>query len=305
MTLTGTPLDHPLTPGSPEWLALITASQIPKICNLTPPDWGTRNSVWHEKRGTLPPQKTNKAMQRGTDREAAVLAHYARLIGAESLTPSRTWISDSNPNHAATPDAEIWDRELQHIVDAKTSETVHLWGSEIPAYYTAQIQWDMYVIGCDLAKIVAEGPFEWWNERPKVFEVPRDEAWIKFLVDEADRFTELLDMGIEPDAEYKSAREVEALRWKYPTITEGDAGVDIPDELAIPYLASLAGVIDADEAKTAATAHLLEFLKDDRKAMWNGVQLGSRRKGTPPTFAAARGLADKAHDLLTTKDKAA
>ena len=163
----------------------------------------------------------------------------------------------------------------------------------------------MYVIGCDLAKVVASGPFEWWNERPKVFEVPRDEAWIKFLVDEAERFTELLDMGIEPDAEYKSAREVEALRWKYPTITEGDAGVDLPDELAIPYLASLAGVIDADEAKTAATAHLLEFLKDDRKAMWNGIHLGSRRKGAPPSFAAARGLADKAHDLLTTKDKAA
>lgn len=52
-TLTGFQLPEPLIPGSESWLATTSASQLCQITGSAPKKWGTRNSLWHEKRGDV------------------------------------------------------------------------------------------------------------------------------------------------------------------------------------------------------------------------------------------------------------
>lgn len=144
-----------LTPGSPEWAKLVTASKVAAILGVS--RWDSPRSMWHKMHGDLPAESEGTTVQkRGHYLEPAILA----------------WWRDQHPEHAeyrdqpfyrlgdwaaATPDATAllgtegeadWHRV---IVDAKSVADDSEWGDPgtdaIPSDYLSQVFWQMHVSG--------------------------------------------------------------------------------------------------------------------------------------------------------------
>lgn len=148
-----------MTPGDAEWTKLMTASKVAAVLGLSP--WQSPYSLWHEMRGDVERPETNDQQRRGTYLEAGVLA----------------WWRDQHPDiddwtdqpeyalgdwAAATPDRDAFiDCEHENrgdctndchvLVEAKTASYDDDWGDPgtdaIPAYYYAQVMWQMHVSG--------------------------------------------------------------------------------------------------------------------------------------------------------------
>lgn len=148
-----------LTPGSPEWTKLMTASKVSAVLGLSP--WQSPYSLWMEMSGRVQRPDANDAQRRGTYLEAGVLAWWL-----DQHPDIDDW--NDQPEYrkgdwaAATPDRSAW-LDCEHdnrsdcttrclvLVEAKTVARSDDWGDpgtdQIPAYYYAQVVWQMHVSG--------------------------------------------------------------------------------------------------------------------------------------------------------------
>ncbi|SFA38149.1 putative phage-type endonuclease [Rhodococcoides kroppenstedtii] len=172
MTLTGTLLTTPLEPGSPEWLATYSASQVAAICGLS--KWDTPRSIYDAKKGITPPNVQTDAMGRGHEFEPMIREWVATQNPTWGVLDAGCFTHHEKPTHTATPDAIIvTETGVWELLEIKTAEDLHTWGDTPPIYYLVQVMWQMYVTGAPRCHIAACGPFELFNRRPRIFTIER------------------------------------------------------------------------------------------------------------------------------------
>lgn len=299
MTLTGTLLDTPLTPGGPEWLATYSASQVAAICGLS--KWDTPRSIYDAKKGITPPNVQTDAMGRGHEFEPLIRGWVEKHNPTWTVTETGCWAHHENTTHTATPDGIIvTDTGDTELLEIKTAEDLHTWGDTLLITYQVQVMWQMYVTGAQRCHVAACGPFEIFNRRPKMFVVERNDEDIDALVRRVDQFDKALRAGLQPAADHTRASDQLAVRYANDTIVD-NPGVEIPDELAVPYLTAFAAEAGVQQMKAKTASELLEFLGAQKKATYKGRTIATRVNGrgdNPPTLRGATGLADIATTLL-------
>lgn len=155
-----------MTPGDEQWTRTMTASKVAAVLGLSP--WQSPYSLWMEMSGRVNRPQSNDAQRRGTYLEAGVLAWWRDQHKGESPWAASVGYEDEwherwteQPEYAlgdwaaATPDAvafvEVPDRWEAVLVEAKTAARSDDWGDpgtdDIPAYYYAQVTWQMHVSG--------------------------------------------------------------------------------------------------------------------------------------------------------------
>ncbi|MDH6283144.1 YqaJ viral recombinase family protein [Prescottella agglutinans] len=302
ITLTGRRLEVDLEPGSPEWLATYSASQVAAICGLS--EWDTERSIYDAKKDIVPAQPQTDVQGRGHEFEPLIRGWVAKQNPEWTVLETGTWAHLERHWQTANPDAEIikpsGDLELLEI---KTADDIREWGDVPPIKYLVQCMWQMDVIGARRTHLAACGPFELFHRRPKMFEIdynPREAAMLRERVLDFDR---KLRAGIQPPADHTRECDRLAVRYANTTIID-DPGVEVPDDLAEIYLSPYLEADRVVAAKKSGASLLLEFLGTSRKATYRGVTIATRvngRNGTPPSLRASNGLAEKAADLLNGK----
>ena len=306
--LTGHQLDVDLEPGSPEWLQTVSASQIATIVGLTPPQWETPFSLWMKKQGRMPAPEQTDAQGRGHEFEPLIRQWFAKAHPEVAVLTTGTWQHNMRTWQTANPDALIYDPldplDPDALLEIKTAADLREWSDGVPDYYQCQAQWQMDVTGIRSVIFAVCGPFELFDRRPKEYVISYDPIAAARLREAAIRFTESLELDIAPDEDLTTEPDRLAIRFQHTAVIDNPP-VDLPDEIAIPYLTALAETKRIEGDKARWSAEVAKYLGDSKAAAWHGVTLGTRRKTDPPSFSAAKGIADKAPDLLNPKASAA
>ena len=301
--MTATLLPEPLQPGSPEWLQTISASKVAAILGLSP--WATAYSLWHDMAGTTPREKETQVQNDGTYWEPEIREWFADAHPEWFVGETTTWRNDARPWQTADPDGLLYagDAALAHDDHAPAFAGLEVkcvhdylgsagWGKpgtdEVPDYYRVQAVWQMDTLGLDRVIFAVCGFRELMERKPAEYVVEYDAAEAARLRSKMNAFRMSVAMGVEPDPDFYRDEDYRALKFKNREVSA--AGVDIPDELAIPWLEALAAADEAAKTEARTRGALVEFLGTGKTAEWHGAKLGSRRRTTPPSFSKATGL---------------
>ena len=292
---------HPNTPepGSAEWLMYITASKAATILGLAPKKWGTKYSLYHQMRGTFPVQAENSSMSRGRIFEPIIANAFAAENPHLEVQRTGMWVHNDRTWQAATPDRLIVDANGEVSgLEVKTARDLREWGDSIPLHYLCQIQFQMDVIGYRRTYLAVCGAFEMFDLKPKVYVIDYDPGDAKLIRRLCQEFQSEVALGIEPNPNHASDADRLALRYANTSIVD-DPGVDVPAEIAVPYLEAFAAEAAVVLEKKRTGSVLLEYLGSSKKATFNGHTIASRvnSKGAP-SIRATSGLAEKAPEIL-------
>jgi hypothetical protein len=305
-SLTGFQLPEFLAPGTPPWWAKYSASQVAAICGLS--DYDTPRSVHDAKTGIVPPQPQTAVMGRGHEFEPLIRGWVADANPQWTVVDgtNTTWQHEVRDWQIATPDATIHLDGGMELLEIKTAQNLHEWGDVPPLGYLVQCMWQMDVIGADRTHLAACGPFELFNRRPKMFVIEYNPREAAMLRERVLAFDAAMQAGIQPPADHTKDSDRLAVRYAN-TMIRDDPGVDVPAEIAVPYLEAFAAEASVAEAKKATGSTLLEFLGESKKATFRGVTIATRVNGSggkPPSLRATNKLADKAPEILAEKSAA-
>lgn len=158
--------------GSPEWLSLrknkVTATDTAKIMGTNP--WCSSYGLWEEKLGFRETQVLNDKMKEGS-----FLERKARIFfNEECFTDFRPIVLESaeNPWQIASLDGMNSDNE---ILEIKCGEASHEMAKrkEVPPYYFAQLQKQMWVAEVDYAIYMS---------------YRSDNDWLRLIIERDDKF---------------------------------------------------------------------------------------------------------------------
>lgn len=138
--------DADLTPGSDEWLKLVSASKVAGILGHSP--WTSPLASWFEMKGLVPREEVdlgeNSPLTRGQYLEPAILQWWRdrhELLEYEEQVTARLgdWA-------ICTYDAKALTASFEHIaIEAKSTSKWEGWGpkgtDQIPKYYMSQVWW--------------------------------------------------------------------------------------------------------------------------------------------------------------------
>lgn len=310
--LAADPID--LKPGSPEWLAEITASKVPAILGLSP--WESRFSLWYRMAGAVPEDPQTPQQTRGHYLEDGVARYVADQYGL-TLIAGGCWRNLHRSWQVASPDRLAVDPKALHripwgvsasssataVVEVKTAADWEEWGpdgsDDVPAYYRAQAVWQCDTLGLPVAYMGVLLPY--LELRSYVIEPKPGEA--EFIRERCLEFLATLADGDHPDVDADDATWV-TIRKLHPDIG-GD--VDVPPELAVGYARS---VLDLRAAKTehGLQRNRLAFhMGSARRARLDGQTLAIRQpssSGVPYVKASGdRTLQAIVRDELTSSDR--
>jgi putative phage-type endonuclease len=190
--------------GSQEWLdrrrETITATDIGAIIGESP--FKDAYTLATEKLGLQTEtfdEETQQLLDIGHLMQPALLGIFTRLTGFPVRSDDRKWrLSDKYPWASASLDGVApiaLQRPLhwQRVVEAKWTNSYQWKGDEIPGHVYAQVQWQLFVTGWDVANVVVMKHGE-----PVVVEMPRDDLFIDDLLWHANRFRDMLARGELP-----------------------------------------------------------------------------------------------------------
>ena len=225
--------------GSPEWHAArangLGGSEVAAALGLSP--WESPFSLWHRKKGNLPPVAETEAMRWGKLLEPVVIAEWER----QSLPPGWWW-ERHNPGtyvrdgwRVASPDhlygIGLTATEPAVILEAKTADghTAHEWGpsgsddpAAVPIHYRIQTLWYGSVLDIhDLHLAVLIGGNDW-----REYDVPWDQNEVDQIVDLAGRFWQTV-INDQPPALDDSDATYRAVRQLHPDVSGDDVPVDM------------------------------------------------------------------------------
>ncbi len=283
-----------MTPGSPEWLRLMTASKIAAVCGLSP--WESRFSLWHRMAGLIPPDPDSDVKRRGHYLEPAVVAWWADQHPEWATWPTAPWRHKEDDRFAATPDRMLTSKGREDMewrcLEVKTSSRDDEWGAEgtdqIPPHYFVQCQWQMECTGtrvCHVALLDA-----WLTFREYVVEYDPQEA--AGLRAEAAAFMDSLPWGSKPQRPDLDAHGAtyQAVRALHPEIEDRD--VDLEDWLGMNYCLAQCDLRDARREATRMTSLVAAAMGDARRARYLNRTIATRQaKGDGvPYLVASRNL---------------
>lgn len=241
-----------LSPGSPEWVRLMSASKVAAVLGVSP--YQSPYSLWHEMKGLVARGKTTEVQSRGHYLEAGVLAWWRdKHPEADEVMPQYTARLDDWG--IATCDAIA---SSGVAVEIKTSGSWDEWGAEgtdeVPAHYYAQAVWQL---ACLPAQDITAVHFAVLGPRLdfREYVVERDDELIASVVDRCRQFYDSLEQDTPPPLDDHTAT-LAVLRRMHPDIEDGAEAV-IPDELAAEYVTADLAFKDAEVAKRAAQSRVL------------------------------------------------
>lgn len=272
--------------GSPGWYAArqgaLGASEIAAVLGLSP--WQSRFSLWHLKRGNIPPEPERAEMEWGKEMEALIARRFAREHAAEGWRVQRIALYRNRTRRyqIAQPDRAVFLGGRQMVaLECKTDRYADDWGTpgtdELPVYYRCQGLWQMDCFGwqrCHFAVLITGVDY-----REYVLDYDPEEALV--LREAAEEFIVSLDAGEPPNLDDHAAT-YRAVRQLHPQID--NVSVEVPPELARQYRAALAQVDAAETVKQAAAARLLDAMGRARRATCNKENVAIRvpTKGDAP-----------------------
>lgn len=260
-----------LTPGSPEWLRIVTASKVAAILGLSP--WDSPRSLWHRMRGDLPREEQTAAMSRGHYLEPAILAWWRDQHGvvvqdeyAEQMTYRLgEWA-------AATPDAvALHPTHGLVLVEAKSTSVE--WDNELPAYYLTQVLFQLAVSGLTRCYIPVIGPRLTFAEY--VVDVADYAEDVPLIMARCRAFYDSLSADVPPDLD-DTVATYDAVRKVHPDIERG-AEVELTKAQAWSLVRHTASskVIEADLRLARST--VLDALGRAQYATHDGQRIARRQ----------------------------
>lgn len=296
-TLTGFQLPEPLAPGTAEWWTKYSASKVAAICGLS--KWDTERSIYDGITGVVPPQPQTDVQGRGHEFEPLIRGWFSNMHLDWTIEETSTWQHSLRDWQTADPDGIITlpDGTVE-LLEIKTADDIHSWGDEVPIGYLVQVMWQMDVIGARRTHLAACGPFELFHRRPKVFVIDYDARDAAVLRERVLKFQARVEAGDQPAADHSRDCDRLSVRYAETSIVD-DPGVDVPAEIAVPYLEAFAAEAAVALEKKRTGSVLLEYLGSSKKATFNGHTIASRvnSKGAP-SIRATSGLAEKAPEIL-------
>ncbi len=170
--------------GSPEWHELrrqhVCASDSAPILGISP--WRTRGELLDEKRGLIPPQPINSAMERGMMLEDKARKCAEKML--DMLFLPEVYVSNEYPFMCASYDGISFD--YKSILEIKcTNKKNHALAKagQIPDYYMPQVQHQIAVYGAEECLY-----FSFDGEKGIVVNVPRDDTFIMRMIIEEQQF---------------------------------------------------------------------------------------------------------------------
>jgi len=277
---------------------VMSASKISQLLGLCPPEWGDRFTLWHEMKYQRHLTKPNDAMARGHEFEPLIRQWFARDHPNWDVRETWTWAHKDREWQTADPDSEVWTEdgtlELNEIKVDKDLNNSPEWGEpgtdQIPLMYRAQVIWQMATIGARRTHVAACGPFEIFDRKPRYYVVDYDPQDAALILEHAEPFMQSLALGVEPERVNPSDKTMMAVRHKNTWIE--DIPVELPDELAEPYVSTRGECQECRRAKEASI-RVLEFMGSAKRASYKGSTVAHRingRKGAPPYLRAANNL---------------
>jgi putative phage-type endonuclease len=211
----------------------ISASEIAAVLGISP--WATPFSLFYAKRDDWRTPVTEK-MRMGHLLEPIVADLLCERLcqlggGSELLANTGTWRSGAHDWALATPDrlrTSTYGGPVENV-ELKTTEGYDDWGpdesDEIPVYYRAQVQWQMY---CTELQTTQVGVLFRGNHF-RHYTVERDDADIELMVKKAEEFMGRLWNNTPPPIDDGQAT-LDTLKRLHPELT--DETVMISNELA-------------------------------------------------------------------------
>jgi len=162
------------------------ASDVPAVLGVSP--WKTASDVYYSKTAQFEGEdKVTPAIQAGNLLEPAVLDFAEHELGKIKRNQFR--VHATVPWASATLDAICLDRQNEGV-EAKTTGNADNWGDEgtdqIPIYYLAQVQWQMFVTGFQVVHVPVLMPD--FTLRFKMYTVERDQELIESIVSQCSAF---------------------------------------------------------------------------------------------------------------------
>lgn len=210
---------------SQEWLEWrqkgIGGSDAPIILGISP--WKTPYELWEEKTGAIKPDQdeNNFITEKGHRLEPKARALYEIHADGQDFPPALVERQDK-PHHRASLDGR--NADLKRTLEIKFVGAGEKWemalNDDVPDYYMAQMQWQLYVTGDESVDYIA------YNEKEnaiKVINVKPDVKFIAKMVKAVDKFWEKVEQNKEPklsDRDYKrvSAKEMKVAIDKFVDI---------------------------------------------------------------------------------------
>lgn len=290
---TGTLIPN-MTPGSTEWLKVMSASKIPAMLGLSP--WDSRYSLWQQMTGRIVRNDETDTTRRGHYLEPALLAWFTDQHPGHSVSKGASFAHVDRPWQTASPDGLLWTRgtrrEAVGLVECKTALNDWEWGEpgtdEIPPYHRAQVQWQMDTTGVHRCHVVClTTHFEF---REYLIHYDQDDAaWLR---EQATEFLASIKAGIEPDLD-DSDHTYAAIKQLHPGIDGSQ--IELSPQVAVEFLHAVRQQTAAKRAFAAARTQVAAEMGDAAVAKFAGLVYATRqsRGGGTPFVVTGRGLLDK------------
>lgn len=274
-------------PNTEPWYELrrggIGASEVAGVLGLSrymSPYW-----LWHFKKGLLPAQRVNTAMEWGHRLEPLVRSWWAEqhpefIVEGTPGTYShaeRSW-------QRCNPDGLIYQTEGAEPValyEGKTARYDDGWGkagtADVPLDYACQIQHSLDIFGLPVAYVAVL--FGGSDPREYVVEAnPEDQATIR---NKAAAFWESIQADDVPPLD-ASDHTYEAVRQLHPNINK-ELLVDLTAEQWGEYLSAKAAVAENEAALTLAKSRILDLMGSARIARFAGTDVLRRQASSSNT----------------------
>ena len=246
---------------TPEWHAFrrehLTATDAAIIAGET----GSVIELWAQKRGLVGPpefdEATRELMDEGLAIQPYLLDFYARRTGRRVRNINTVRVAKDWPVAACSPDGEVVGEPVGLEAKMSTAAKWRAAADPVPGDVFAQVQWQMYVAGWARVDVVG-----FIFGRPKIIEVPRDEAYIDDLRWAARQFHGWVESGERPplDGSENARRVLSALHPR----GDGTLLLAPPDvERLVLDLSAAKAEIKGSEARVGSMENALRALIGD------------------------------------------
>lgn len=278
-------------PGSPEWHAAradgIGGSEIAGVLDISP--WESAFSLWHRKRGNVPPRMANVEMDAGRRLEPVICDVFAERHPDLRMEPTGTFRNRQRPWQIANPDRLLFDVFKPNtgpsaVLEAKYALNAEQWGSEesgrVPDHYVTQALWYLDTLGLDRCYLmVFIGSTGEFREYVINSAVPDD---VRLMRGAGAEFMRQVNENIRPkiDGHEQTLRVVKQL-------PDGMVDVDVQvwPLLRDQYFDAIEASKAADEEKRRAQALVLDQIGDGHRALCGRERVATRTVRDGKTFS--------------------
>lgn len=271
-----------------EWLSArragITASEIAVVMGLAPPAQDSPYALFHRKRGELPEQPDNDAMERGRVLEPYIAGKFTQLRPEFAVAGDgrALYAHPDRPWQLATPDRLVHEAYLRPddggrepggppvaVLECKTDAGGEdPWGDEgtddIPVQYRCQVLWQLDVFGFARAYVTCLFMRSW---KIRVYELTLDDQALEdldLMRRAAVEFLGSIEHGEAPDIDWRPPTTA-ALKRLHPSLEDVD--VPVGTQLGRWYLAACRHVDAARQRKALYENRIRAQLGAGRRAV--------------------------------------